>query len=328
MRQFQILLKGIMLRRTKNLTIDGQPIVNLPLKTEEKVYATFHKDEATWYHNIETYSQTLLQGYLSHESRRGYQTILTSLLHLRQACCHPYLHVADLGDVGNNGISAGKMVGVVKNQQEAMKPSTLKKLRRDAGKNESARMEYRRYLKEIWKPSAKVTKCLERIKYIQLTKEKIIIFSQWTLLLNILEIPLTYELGIQYRRYDGTMTSESRSSAASDFASLPDVKVILVSLKAGNYGLNLNYASRVIILDPFWNPSIEAQAINRAHRIGQQRAVHIYRILIQNTVEDRIVQLQERKRDMIHNALDEGSREHIDTFYENNLAFLLGLGGR
>ena len=118
--------------------------------------------------------------------------------------------------------------------------------------------------------------------------EKTIIFSQFTSLLDLLEIPISGECW-RYKRYDGSMNPKARNEAVEEFTDDPHCKIMLVSLKAGNSGLNLTCASQVIILDPFWNPYIEEQAIDRAHRIGQQRPVRVHRILVPETVEDRIL---------------------------------------
>lgn len=96
-------------------------------------------------------------------------------------------------------------------------------------------------------------------------------------------------------------------------------------MKAGNAGLNLTAASQVIILDPFWNPFVEEQAIDRAHRIGQMRPVRVHRILIQDTVEDRIIALQEKKRELINTALDEKASKGITRLGVSELRFLFGL---
>lgn len=93
-------------------------------------------------------------------------------------------------------------------------------------------------------------------------------------------------------------------------------------MKAGNAGLNLIAASQVIILDPFWNPYVEEQAIDRAHRIGQQKPVQVHRILVPNTVEDRILALQEKKRELIEAALDEKARKSISRLGVAELGFL------
>jgi SNF2 family DNA or RNA helicase len=86
---------------------------------------------------------------------------------------------------------------------------------------------------------------------------------------------------------------------------------MLVSLKAGNAGLNLTSANHVIVMDPFWNPYIEMQAVDRAYRIGQQKPVRVYRLLVPRTVEDRIAGLQEEKRKFVDAALDEGESRNL-----------------
>lgn len=155
--------------------------------------------------------------------------------------------------------------------------------------------------------------------------EKVLIFSQWTSLLDLLEIPID-NAGFGYRRYDGSMSPDMRGEAVDDFKDpSKDVRIMLVSLKAGNAGLNLNVASQVIILDPFWNPYIEEQAIDRAHRIGQQNEVTVHRVLIAETVEDRIIALQDQKRALISEALDEKSGHNIARLGVQELAYLFGV---
>ncbi|RYP55159.1 hypothetical protein DL768_000153 [Monosporascus sp. mg162] len=534
MKKLQVLLKSIMLRRTKDSKIDGQPIIELPPKVEEIVHVVFDKDEEQYYQDLEKNSQVQFNRYLKGGAvGKKYTVILTLLLRLRQACCHPYLHLTDLDYVGNNDVAEDAMIELAKTldkdvvqrlkemesfecpicydavenplfvlpcghetcsecftrltdgsnmraiaqgqengkmqcpqcrgpvdpkktinydvfkkvhmpekmkaeeeeddefvtdsdddsdledddlaededangnlkgfvvpdsdssdddgvdddirnatrkpkrakaiknasdddlesseledisrllarhkqlrsegdrkvkkaktakrkgEKEApVKPHMLKQLRKEASKNKVAHKKYMRYLKEIWEPSAKVTKCKELIADIQSTGEKTIVFSQWTLLLDLLEIPLKHELGVKYRRYDGGMSAAMRDNAANDFVELPDVKVILVSLKAGNAGLNLTAASQVIIMDPFWNPFVENQAVDRAHRIGQRNTVKVHRILIKDTVEDRIETLKERKSELINSALSEEGAKTAGALSAQELSFLFGIGGR
>ncbi|KAK1257054.1 hypothetical protein QJS04_geneDACA019216 [Acorus gramineus] len=141
---------------------------------------------------------------------------------------------------------------------------------------------------------------------------KVIIFSQWTSMLDLLETSLNYNL-IQYRRLDGTMSLASRDRAVKDFTNDPEVVVMIMSLKAGNLGLNLVAASYVILLDLWWNPTTEDQAIDRAHRIGQTRPVTVFRMTIKDTVEDRILALQEEKRMMVSSAFGEDKAGNIAT---------------
>src|ERR1700753_3466631 len=121
------------------------------------------------------------------------------------------------------------------------------------------------------------------------------------------------------------MTTSERNTAVETIRWNSDVKVMILSLKAGNAGLNLNCASRVIIMDPFWNPYIEEQAIDRAHRIGQRHNVIVRRVVIPGTVEDRILTLQEQKRELINSALDENAARSLARLGQRELAYLFGL---
>ncbi|KAG5950986.1 hypothetical protein E4U53_004047 [Claviceps sorghi] len=217
----------------------------------------------------------------------------------------------------------GKDKGKGKEEKLDVKPSMLKSLRIEAAKNRHAYKKYMQYLRKTWMPAAKVSECMKLLTQIGHIGDKTIIFSQWTLLLDLLEVAMWHEnFDHEPLRYDGSMTGDQRSSAAQNFRDNPHAKVMLVSLRAGNAGLNLTAANRVIIMDPFWNPYIEMQAIDRTHRIGQQREVQVYRILTQETVEDRIVQLQERKKEIVEAALDETESMKIGRLNVNELKFL------
>ena len=214
-----------------------------------------------------------------------------------------------------------------KKKAEEIKPQQLASLRQEANKNRDARRRYMHYLRDNWEDSAKVTKVVELLQKIQESDEKTIIFSQWTSLLDLIECQIKYKLDLKYCRYTGGMSRSHRDEAVRDFVENPRNKVMLVSLRAGNAGLNLTVASRIIIMDPFWNPYIEMQAVDRAHRIGQQREVTVHRILVQETVEDRIIDLQERKREIVEAALDEGESSNLGRLSERELAFLFGVRG-
>ncbi|KAL2244800.1 UNVERIFIED_CONTAM: Helicase-like transcription factor CHR28 [Sesamum indicum] len=146
---------------------------------------------------------------------------------------------------------------------------------------------------------------------VKIVGEKAIVFSQWTRMLDLLEACLKNS-SIQYRRLDGTMPVVARDRAVKDFNSLPQVSVMIMSLKAASLGLNMVAACHVILLDLWWNPTTEDQAIDRAHRIGQTRPVSVFRLTVKDTVEDRILALQQRKREMVASAFGEdgtGSRQ-------------------
>ncbi|KAI9682189.1 MAG: hypothetical protein M1817_000243 [Caeruleum heppii] len=214
-----------------------------------------------------------------------------------------------------------------KGRAQAKEPrKSLAELKREGMKNARARKRYMNRLAKDWVPSAKVDKCCEILEGVRNAGEgeKTIVFSQFTSLLDLLEVPI-HRNGWRYKRYDGSMSAARRHEAVMEFTDDPSVTIMLVSLKAGNAGLNLVAASQVVILDPFWNPFIEEQAIDRTHRIGQMRRVTVHRILVQKTVEDRIIALQEKKRELIEGALDEKASERIGRLGVRELAFLFGV---
>lgn len=212
----------------------------------------------------------------------------------------------------------GKMV---EKQKQHLSIAMMKK---EASRSQQGHKKYMRYLRKNWQSSAKVDKCMELLKNFHAEDEKTIIFSQFVTFLDLLQVPIGEEKW-KCERYDGSINSKRRNEAISRFTQDPDCKIMLISLKAGNAGLNLVAASRVIILDPFWNPFIEMQAVDRAYRIGQQKEVQVHRILVQETVEDRIMQLQEQKKKLVESALDEGAMKSVGRLDERQLGFLFGL---
>lgn len=466
MKQLQVLLRAVLLRRTKESKIDGKPILELPRRVSEKVHAVFSDDEQQLYSSLEAKTQLQFNKYLEAGTvGRNYSNILVLLLRLRQACCHPHLikdygvklnantdevdlvenakafgndvvirlrentdlecpicidavdnpiiffpcghstclecfsrisdpelsvrqgmdgavvvkcpncrgnvdpkkitdHMsfkkvhfpsesddsADLepsepaeeeedddsddsdqdslsrfivNDEEDEGSSRPRRKAKAKGKMPQKPKKTLAELKKEASKNLKSKRKYLRRLEKTWISSAKIDKAMEILGHVQHddANEKTIIFSQFTALLDLLEVPISRR-GWGYRRYDGSMRPADRNSAVLDFTDDPDCRIMLVSLKAGNAGLNLVAASQVIIFDPFWNPYIEEQAIDRAHRIGQMREVQIHRILVEQTVEDRILELQDKKREIIEGALDEKASKSISRLGTQELAYL------
>jgi SNF2 family DNA or RNA helicase len=122
---------------------------------------------------------------------------------------------------------------------------------------------------------------------------KVLIFSQFVKHLNIFRKEFDKK-HIHYAYLDGA--TKNRGETVSDFQNNPDLKVFLISIKAGGVGLNLTQADYVFILDPWWNPAVEQQAIDRSHRIGQEKKVFIYKFIAKDTVEEKILALQNRKK--------------------------------
>ncbi|KAK3081090.1 hypothetical protein LTS18_010331 [Coniosporium uncinatum] len=132
---------------------------------------------------------------------------------------------------------------------------------------------------------------------------KVIVFSQFTTMLDLIE-PFLKKEGIVFTRYDGSMRNDLREASLDRLRNDKKTRVLLCSLKCGSLGLNLTAASRVVILEPFWNPFVEEQAIDRVHRLNQTVNVHVYKLTIANTVEERILDLQESKRKLAKAALE------------------------
>lgn len=174
-------------------------------------------------------------------------------------------------------------------------------------------------------PSAKMNRTLDLIKEIisNSEDEKIIIFSHFTTTFDLMGYALKQE-HIKYLRYDGTMNIDLKNATIKAFYEGPS-RVLLLSLKAGNVGLTLTCASHVIIMDPFWNPFVEDQAMDRAHRFGQTKPVNVYKLLIRDSVEDRILDLQERKKEVINAALDEKELKNSSHLGRRELGYLFGL---
>ncbi|KAJ2805140.1 hypothetical protein H4R21_001371 [Coemansia helicoidea] len=125
-------------------------------------------------------------------------------------------------------------------------------------------------------------------------REKCVVFSQWTAMLDLIE-PLLREQGIRFTRLDGKMQRPQREQSLATFKQDPAVEILLLSLRAGGVGLNLVHATHVFLMDAFWNPSVEQQAIDRIHRIGQQHPITVTRYFIRDSIEERIMALQQRK---------------------------------
>lgn len=124
---------------------------------------------------------------------------------------------------------------------------------------------------------------------------KALIFSQFLGMLALIREKLTH-LGVKFEYFDGSTSAPDREKAIQAFQNDEETRVFLISLKAGGVGLNLTAADYVYIVDPWWNPAVEQQAIDRTHRIGQTKNIFAYRMICKDTIEDKIVQLQEKKR--------------------------------
>jgi len=168
-------------------------------------------------------------------------------------------------------------------------------------------------------PCAKLDLLLPQLREVVDEGHKALVFSQFTSFLAILQPQLQAER-ISYLYLDGR--TRNRAELVTAFQSEPGCQLFLVSLKAGGLGLNLTAADYVYLLDPWWNPAVEAQAIDRAHRIGQERPVFASRIVARDTVEEKILDLQKTKRDLA-DAVIEADRSLLSGLSREDLELLL-----
>lgn len=154
-----------------------------------------------------------------------------------------------------------------------------------------------------------------------ISNHKALVFSQFLGMLSLIKEKMK-ELGVEYEYFDGSSTVTERERAIQRFQNDDSCRVFLISLKAGGVGLNLTAADYVYIVDPWWNPAVEQQAIDRTHRIGQTKNIFAYRMICTDTVEDKILKLQDRKRSLARELItdDEGfvknlTREDVEYLF-------------
>lgn len=151
--------------------------------------------------------------------------------------------------------------------------------------------------------SSKLEQCIEIIEEGTNSGHKILLFSGYTSMFELLEKELK-QREIKYFKLTGATKVDERIELVDEFNENPEIKVFLISLKAGGTGLNLTGADMVIHYDPWWNVSTENQATDRAYRIGQKRNVQVYKLITKNSIEEKIYELQERKAKLVDNMLN------------------------
>ncbi|BGP25798.1 hypothetical protein JCM10295v2_004735 [Rhodotorula toruloides] len=362
--RLQIVLKAVMLRRTKTMTVDGKPLLTLPKREVVVVKGPFlDEKEADFYKTIEEKMQEALSEMATSEIMKDMTKVLVRLLRMRQACNHPALitknSIEDQRDALDptpqrahktpaasgapspsaseaDGLGLADLLGGTSLHTCALCSATASTI--DNGYCRSCDRDMERYaslssstkvkrtlhiLEDIKKESYAAIEAVERAeedgqdsddfelgtvetpKESKLGMKKTIIFSQFTSMFDILE-PFLHKGGYRYVRFDGQLNAKEKEAALDQIRNNPKVTIILVSIKCGAVGLNLTCCSRVILLDLWWNPAIEEQAFDRAHRFGQKHDVKIYKLTIDDTVEERILKLQADKAELAKAALDGG----------------------
>ncbi|KAF7322364.1 hypothetical protein HMN09_00014300 [Mycena chlorophos] len=331
MKRLHVVLQKVMLRRIKTQMINGKALVELPPRTIEVVSCRFNQSEQTFYDALEGKMASVIKTIVRENAGgSAYIGVLLLLLRLRQACNHPCLvnkdYKTDIDAVEPKNKSQSPSAGGVdvdgddlaaafgglnvnaRKCQVCMQEITSK----TAVPNEPycidcapIAIQARLAEEDDDGSSAKIRMMLKLLRDINERgegEEKTIVFSQFTSMLDLIE-PFLRREGIRYVRYDGSMKPPEREAALERIKNHANTKVILISFKAGSTGLNLTCCNNVILVDLWWNPALEDQAFDRAHRVGQTREVHIYKLKIDATVEDRILALQDKKRLLAQAAL-------------------------
>ncbi|MCO5590027.1 hypothetical protein L7F22_043996 [Adiantum nelumboides] len=176
-----------------------------------------------------------------------------------------------------------------------------------------------------WRSSTKIEALVEELTKLRSEDKTIksLVFSQFVNFLDLIAFRLT-RAGFNICRLEGNMSPEARNKTINHFMNNPGVTVFLVSLKAGGVALNLTEASRVYLMDPWWNPSVEVQAMDRIHRLGQHRPIIVKRMVVENSIESRIIELQNKKSAMIEAAIgkDDSAMGRLSV---SDLSFLFSL---
>lgn len=145
----------------------------------------------------------------------------------------------------------------------------------------------------------------------QSPETKTVVFSQWTSFLDLVEPHLEVR-GINYVRIDGKMNSIKRDNSISVFSKDPSCTVLLASLSVCSVGLNLVAANQAILADSWWAPAIEDQAVDRVYRLGQRRETTVWRLVVEESIEERVLDIQKRKRDLMNTAFRETGKKKAE----------------
>ncbi|SGZ31931.1 BQ5605_C042g12047 [Microbotryum silenes-dioicae] len=344
--------KAIMLRRTKDSQIDGKLIVTLPKREIREVKINFHeKDEADFYKAVVEKMELRMNAFVDAGTvMSNYTSVLTLLLRMRQACSHPALVTGNKVDEAeaidiNVDPNKATAIGVIDDETGlanllgglSVETSTCAMCPRpsrskDDGFCQKCHDDLAHY--QNLKFSTKVRQTMRILEEIRKENpsRKTIVFSQtlvhqFTTMFDILE-PFLKMAKLKYVRFDGRMNAVQKNEALKTIRTDPATTIILISIKCGSVGLNLTCCSRVVLLDLWWNPAIEEQAFDRAHRIGQTEEVVIFKITINETVEDRILTLQKQKAELAAAALDGGNPAKAAKLSMKDILFLFRGSGK
>lgn len=330
------ILDKIMIRRSKQILLDND--VMTVTKTIHREILDFTPFEKEIYTKLEmrVVKNILGSDVVVDQDNSGtlnvnknvnfdYVGALTYLLRLRQLCCHWellfYLKKQSVDDLLMSEFN--KEVEDFGSKKQIIGTSMIEDNLIDDDINALLKSMKNMNLEDKTKLGAGVEADLDPIHAIKLRRvmkilkkddpkkpRKTIIFSEFVSMLNIIASML-YDNGINYIMYHGQMDKQAKEEALIELRKNPRVHVLLCSLKSGAYGLNITSCSRVILYEPFWNPAIGAQAIDRAYRIGQKDNVDVHEFFVSGTVEMRIQKLQDKKRELANAVVDKNAQATV-----------------
>ena len=306
---FRKITAPFMLRRLKT---DKSIISDLPDKIIQDEYAELTRSQAALYKRtldhflaqLEEEQELSEKANDAHALFKRKGIILQMILALKQICNHPATFLKGLANTENRHPDDHREEDYLKGEcrDQAGLGMTEPKGRGEAPSSE--------VLSNVPKSnkleSGKMQMLLDLLTSIQEQGEKTLIFTQFAEMGHLLKSTIESELGLRTHFYHGGCTQTQRSEMIQDFQENPDCKVLILSLKAGGTGLNLVAASQVIHYDLWWNPAIEAQATDRAFRIGQKRNVQVHRFITKGTFEEKINSLLETKKAVANLTVNAG----------------------
>eukprot|EP01018_Ginkgo_biloba_P028525 Gb_13232 [translate_table: standard] len=352
------LMETIALRRTKDMKINGQSVVELPPKFVDIHPVELSLEERELYDSVEAEGKKVVRQYISLGTvLTNYTTVLQIVLRLRQICdnaglCPPdvksLVSSLNIEDVSSNPDLLKKLLSILQDGDDFDCPVCLSPPT-EAVITSCSHVFCRRCIeKTLEQLKPRCPMCRNQLKLSDLfsspkdadevqvnpkktsgTSSKVnaliallnesrgrdpttksVIFSQFKKMLDLLQEPLE-NAGFKFVRLDGSMSSKKRSASISAFMSTKPSSptILLASLKAAGVGINLTAASDVYMFDPWWNPATEDQAMDRVHRIGQRRSVRVIRLIVKDSIEERILTMQERKRMLASSAFNDRSNK-------------------
>ncbi|KAJ3928230.1 MAG: SNF2 family N-terminal domain-containing protein [Lentinula lateritia] len=315
----KVALGDTMLRRLKVDVVNGRPILELPELQIHIRNCDLSPLEREFYNALEARMQTVLE-CLSNQLDQGTihnhnTTTWVLLLRLRQ--------------VDQKVEHAAEEVGAKEKCAYILEKDNICPLCRNKNETSAHKKACMRYIQMAkhfsrTQPSTKITILLNILQEIKARpgNEKTIIFSQFTSMLNLIELFLQRQ-DICFSRFDGTMDVNKRKEKLNAIKTDPSVTVILVSLMAGGTGLNFTECNNVVLFDLWWNPAVEEQAFARAHRMGQTKPVNIYKLVSKDTIEMRVIELQAKKKQLAIEILDRNEIENMKELSKDEISRLL-----